>query len=51
MEVGKIVKVTGLCVYCGRPAKRTCPLCGALICEVHTDAIRNICVACSRGKR
>ena len=45
------MKVTGLCVYCGKPAKYTCSLCGAMVCDVHYNTVKGICTACALGKK
>ncbi|MBD3262862.1 hypothetical protein GF374_00605 [Candidatus Woesearchaeota archaeon] len=50
MEARKM-KVTGLCVYCGKPATHTCSLCGALVCDMHYNADKGICIACAQGKK
>ena len=46
-----MTEVRGLCVYCGKPAKYTCLLCGFPVCEQHIDHPKRICLACKQGKK
>jgi len=44
-------QLVGVCVYCNAPAKYSCSLCGALVCEKHYDPQSGICTVCKQGRR
>lgn len=41
------MEMTGPCHICGKPATRSCKMCGSITCDDHLR--KGVCVECSEG--